>query len=110
MKLITSSIRKALDKTPYKSQDGKGLEAKVIARYFRGNMTAYVLESEGDTKVFGLVDLGDGFEYGSFDLADYEKINKRYIVPVERDIYVKPFEYTLAECFAIYQEADRYIR
>lgn len=104
MLLVTQGIRKALRKMPYGSQDGKGLNAKVIARYFRGNMTAYVLESEGDTKVFGLVDLGGGFEYGSFDLADYESINKRYVFPVERDLSVKPLKMTLGECMEMYCE------
>jgi hypothetical protein len=104
MKLITKAIQNALNKMPYGSQDGKGRDAKVIARYFRGHYTSYVLESDGGTRVFGLVDRGGGFEYGCFDLAGYEETNKRYVFQVERDKFVTPLQQTLGELMDLYGE------
>ena len=43
-KLITKAIENALNKMPYGTSDGKGKDAKVIARFFGGSFTFYVLE------------------------------------------------------------------
>jgi len=103
-KLITKAIEKAINKTPYRSQDGKGADAKVIARIFGGRLTAYILEGyqldgeawDGNT-VYGLVEIDGGFEYGPFNLKDFENGYKfgPYRLPFERDIYVDPLKDTI---------------
>lgn len=104
MKLITKAIENALNKMGYRSQDGMGRDAKVIARYFRGNATWYVLEKDEGANVFGLVDLGYGFEYGYFSMDELEQINKAYVLGVERDSFVKPLKQTLGELMDLYGE------
>lgn len=106
MKLITKAIQSALNKMGKYSQDGKGKDAKVIARYFRKNATWYVLEKAEGSDVFGLVDLGFGFgfEYGYFSMDELEQINKTYLLGVERDLSVKPLKQTLAELMGLYGE------
>ena len=105
-KLITKAIENALNKTPYGSCDGIGKDAKVIARFFGGAFTFYVLEGyqeEGekwDGKfVYGLVNMGYGFEYGPFNLEDL-KVGYKFgpiRLPFERDIYVDPLKRTIGE-------------
>lgn len=122
-KLVTKVIEKAIAKVPYGSTDGQGGDAKVIARYFGGACTFYVLEGyqqngqtpwDGET-VYGLVDLGYGFEYGPFSLKDLEAGYKMNMfgnivrMPFERDIYVEPFKMTLGECAKMYGEKMPYM-
>ena len=105
-KLITKAIENAINKMPYGSQDGKRENAKVIARIFGGSITAYILEGyqTGDEKwdgntVFGLVDIGYGFEYGPFNVKDFEKGYKFGAIrlPFERGIYVEPLKQTIGD-------------
>lgn len=122
-KLVTKAIEKAIVKTPYGSTEGQKGEAKVIARFFGGACTFYVLEGfqqngqtpwDGDT-VWGLVDLGHGFEYGPFTLkglgAGYRINMFGNIVrmPFERDIFVEPLKMTLGECAKMYGEKMPYM-
>lgn len=104
MKLITKEIQNALNKMGSHSQDGLGKDAKVIARYFRGSATWYVLEKDQGSDVFGLVDLGYGFEYGYFSMDELEQINRTYLLGVERDLFVKPLKQTLGELMNLYGE------
>lgn len=117
-KMVTKEIEDAINKTPYRSQDGKKLDAKVIARYFGGPITTYVLEGyqlEGETwdgdSVFGLQSIGYGFEYGSIPLKElfetgyYVECNgEQKWRPIERDTSVEPLKMTLGECAAMYGE------
>lgn len=117
MRLVTSEIKKAMQKFPIYSQDKAKGNAKVIARYFVSNCTWYVLESEKDCdEVFGLADIGQGLEYGYFCMSELESIeltgklrigNKilEYPLRVERDLQIEPLEYTLAECMDLYNES-----
>ena len=117
-KLITKAIEKAISKVPYGSTDGQKGEAKVIARFFGGSFTFYILEGyqqngqepwDGET-VYGLVNIGYGFEYGPFNISDlkrgYRIGNLR--MPFERDSSVEPMKYTLEVCARIYGEKMPY--
>lgn len=105
-KLITKAIENALNKTPYCTSDGKGKDAKVIARFFGGACTFYVLEGyqiegekwDGNT-VYGLANIGYGFEYGPFNMDDIKRGYKfgPIRLPFERDIYVDPLKRTIGE-------------
>lgn len=118
MKLITKAIEKAVNKNFYGSQDGKRGEAKVIARLFGGSITAYILEGYhskgekwGGDCVYGLFNIGYGFEYGAFSLKEYERGGLLVLtefgtvrLPFERDLSVDPMKMTLAECAKMYGE------
>lgn len=118
MKLFTKEFLNALEKFPYRSQDGKGQEAKVIGRFFLPGsaVTWYVLENDeqeendpfnstGVHYVYGLVDLGYGLEYGYFSLEEIETARSNFFrLPAERDLSVKPGQMTLGECMKMYSE------
>lgn len=109
-KLITKAIAKKIEKHPYRSQDGKGKEAEVLVRIFGGPFTFYILEGaheageawDGHT-VYGLANMGHGFEHGAFDLNELEQGYRsgRIHLPFERDIYA---DKTLGECARAYRE------
>lgn len=118
--LVTKAVYRALEKMPYRSQDNKKLDAKVIARYFLASMTAYVLEADNleEGIVFGLIDCGNyGFEYGAISLYELAGVAipvtinghrfEHIKVAIERDINVKPLKKTLGQCIEIYVERDR---
>lgn len=120
MKLVTEAILKALRKTPYGSQDGSGRGARVIARYFVAHCTWYVLEDESYEKtgtVYGLANLGHGWEYGPFSIPEIGRVSVPVSVrnmkgevisiglaEVERDRFVRPLKMTLGECERTYGE------
>ena len=130
---FTPEIEKALIGHPYRSQDGKGMEAKVIARYFNptGTGTWYVTEmadylhkvgkKEGyqtydkvdkqfqfrrmeDIVLFGLAELGYEFEWGSFSMNELAGLLLPHGLEIERDEHIPPLKYTLEECFKMYNE------
>ena len=100
MKLFTKSVEKAIAKFPLYSQDGKGMNAKVIARFFLGNATWYILEGNGD-ELYGLTDVGHGFEYGYMSRKQLETLKNGWGLGVERDITVDPLKMTLGECMTL---------
>lgn len=105
MKLFTKPVENAIEKTPFYSQDGKKGEAKVIARFFLQNCTWYVLEGNNATgELYGLVDMGYGFEYGYFDRRQLETVRGAWGLGVERDLSIKPLKMTVAECMTMYGE------
>lgn len=93
MKLMTKAIEKKLGKFPLNSQDGKGVEAKVVCKFFApvGSWTWYVLEGEkqedGDWMFFGIVVNDYGAENGYFGLRELESIEFPFGLKVERDLY-----------------------
>lgn len=95
MVLLTSAIKKRLEKFDLYSQDGKGDNAEVICKFFFGCFTWYVLEGRqegGDYTFYGIVDnarYGE-HEYGYFSLRDLESITYMGIKAVERDRYFEP--------------------
>lgn len=130
---FTPEIEKALIEHPYRSQDGKGMKAKVIARYFNptGTGTWYVTEmadylhkvgkKEGyktydkvdkqfqfrrmeDIVLFGIAELGYEFEWGSFSMNELANLLLPHGLEIERDEHIEPLKYTLEECFKMYNE------
>ena len=100
-KLITKEVEKAFAKYPLYSQDGKGKDAVVLAKFFlpAGRFTWYVLEAEkqtnGDYLFFGYVQ-GLDDEYGYFTMSELKKIRTPWGLPIERDMYVRAAKETLA--------------
>lgn len=103
--LFTKPIIKAIQKTPIYSQDKLGFKAKVIAKFFLGDYTGYLLE--------GNVKTGELYMYtvkgseGEFGYSTYEQISNltseskfggaRITFGVERDKFVPPLKFTLEE-------------
>ena len=93
MKLLTKAIEKKLEKFPINSQDGKGVEAEIVCKFFApaGSWTWYVLEGEklkdGDWLLFGIVISDLGAEYGYFYLSRLERLSLPFGLKVERDLY-----------------------
>lgn len=93
MKLLTKAIEKKLEKFPLYSQDGKGVEAKVVCKFFSpvGSWTWYVLEGtkheDGDWELYGIVVNEMGAEYGYFSLKELESIELPFGLKIERDLY-----------------------
>jgi len=94
MKLMTKEIEKRLVMFPLYSQDGKGKDATVVAKYFLGSFTWLVLEaqklSDGDFEFFGITYGLDGPEYGYFCLSDLKNIKGPMGLGVERDLFFTP--------------------
>lgn len=96
-KLLTQELRKNLPKIY--TQDGKGNEAKIYAKFFTpdSSLTWYVLEGEPvldeqgnevDFEFYGLVD-GYEQELCYFTLSNLKSIRGKFGLPVERDLYFK---------------------
>lgn len=96
MLLITKEIEKKFEKCPLYSQDGKGLDAQVIVKYFcpTSNHTWYVLEGSkdgDDYEMFAYVSTGNKFmdEYGYVRLSDLKNIKLPFGLGIERDLYTQ---------------------
>lgn len=97
MKLITKEIEKKFEKFPLYSQDGKGLNAEVLVKFFNptGVGTWYITEAnkleDGDYEMFGYCYLGDdeNAEFGNVLLSDLEDIKLPYGLKIERDMYLE---------------------
>ena len=87
MKLVTNQLERTFAKYPLYSQDGKGKEAKVLAKYFLQSFTWYVLEFDGEDTFFGIVINGLEGEYGYFSLKELESLRGMWGLGVERDMY-----------------------
>ena len=113
--LMTKPLEKKFEKYPLYSQDGKGGDAKVIAKYFNpaGNGTWLITEASkeenGDWTMFGYCHLGDDemAELGYVMLSDLKalkcpvriQVGDRILTSyakVERDLYM-PNDITLKE-------------
>ena len=105
MLLMTKEIEEALRKHPLHSQDGKGMNAKVIVKFFGGSAANWLItegepQSNGDWLLYGFVTLGLPDEYEKGKLLwewGYVTLNQlREIrfpplkLPIERDLSVKP--------------------
>ena len=92
MKLMTKAVESLVRKYPLYSQDGKGDEAVVIAKFFLPgtNWTWYATEGDltddGDIEFFGLV-AGDFPELGYFTLSSLEGARSPWGLKVERDLH-----------------------
>ena len=95
MKLITKEIAKELEKYPILSQDGKGMDAHVIVKFFNpmGAGTWLVTEAEklpsGDYKFFGYCHIYF-WEGGYFYLSELDEYSDRlpFGLTIERDRWI----------------------
>lgn len=93
MKLLTAALLKKLP--ALRSQDGKGLDALAIVKFFNptGSHTWYASEFDPIEKLFfGKVvssDCPEG-ELGYFSLAEIESLRGRFGLPMERDRWFDP--------------------
>ena len=102
MKLLPDVLRTKFKKYPLYSQDGKGLKAKVIAKYFSYGSTWLATEgepNEDDFIFFGYVQINNqDWEWGYFSLNEMEQINKHFgFSIIERELYTDPETYTVEE-------------
>ena len=93
MKLLTAAIAKKLP--ALYSQDGKGMEAKAIVKFFdpSGSFTWYASEFDPtEGRFFGLVvssHCPEG-ELGYFMLSELQSIRGRFGLGIERDLHWSP--------------------
>lgn len=92
MKLMTKELEAIFGKYPLYSQEGKGLDSKVIAKYFNpcGAGTWLITEGEkqddGDWLLFGYIHVRE-WEWGYVTLSQLEDILLPYGLRIERDLY-----------------------
>ena len=94
MQLMTKAIEKSFSKFPLRSQDGRGLEAEVIVKYFGGSSATWLVTEgekleDGDWEFFGYVTLGYEWEWGYFRLSEISALRfPPFGLGVERDLYL----------------------
>ena len=92
MMLMTKELEKALSKYPIGSQDGKGTDAEVVAKYFNpyGAGTWLITEGEkqedGDWLLFGYCHIYE-WEWGYILLSELENIRLPFGLSIERELY-----------------------
>ena len=92
MKLMTKEIENKLAKYPLRSQDGKGLEADVVVKYFNpcGAGTWLITEGEkqedGTWLLFGYCNIFE-WEWGYVDLSELQNVKLPFGLTIERDLY-----------------------
>lgn len=90
--LLTKELEKTLNKYPIGSQDGKGLNAKVIVKYFNpcGAGTWLITEGEkqenGDWLLFGYCHIFE-WEWGYVLLSELESVRLPFGLSIERELY-----------------------
>lgn len=99
MKLLTKEIIQKLRKYPLYSQEGvEPMQKKVLVKFFNpyGVGTWIVTEAEeheegNDWIFYGLVDLGNGYEWGYFYFNELNRLRINVWgckLPIERDLYI----------------------
>lgn len=94
MQLLTKEIEKKLEKTPYGSTDGQGMNAKVIVKYFNpvGSGTWLITEGEkqedGDWLLYGYCKIFD-WEWGTVMLSELAGVRLPLGLRIERDLYAE---------------------
>ena len=95
MKLLTKEIEKRLEAFPYGSQDGKGLDAEVVVKFFNpmGAGTWLITEGEkqtyGDWLLYGYCHIFE-WEWGSVMLSELQSVRLPFGLSIERDLYTDP--------------------
>lgn len=90
--LMTKELEKKLEKYPIGSQDGKGMEAEVIVKYFNpcGAGTWLITEGEkqanGDWLLFGYCHIFE-WEWGYVTLSELESVTLPFGLKIERELY-----------------------
>jgi len=88
MKLLTKELREKLPEL-YSNENEK--DPKAVVKFFTplSNWTWYATEFDGNDTFFGLVD-GFDKELGYFSLSEFESLNGKGVMHVERDLYFEP--------------------
>ena len=93
MKLLTESLKKKIP--PFRSQDSKGDNATVYAKFFCpwNHWTWYVTEYDPErNECFGFVE-GDFPEFGYFSVAELEAVkHPKLMLGIEREIHFEPIK------------------
>lgn len=93
MTLMTKELEAVLEKHPIGSQDGKGMDADVIVKYFNpcGAGTWLITEGEkqenGDWLLFGYCHIFE-WEWGYVMLSELESVKLPFGLSIERELYV----------------------
>ena len=88
MKLLTKEITKKAQKQYDKGSD---MEQMVVAKFFGGNWTWYLMNlAEDKDYAWGIVD-GHAVEMGSFSISELQNVKlKPFGLGIERDLYFEP--------------------
>lgn len=92
MKLMTKELEKAFKKYPLYSQDGKGMDAEVVVKYFNptGRGAWLITEGEkmenGDWEFFGYCHIFE-WEWGYVRLSELESVRLPFGLGIERELY-----------------------
>lgn len=93
-KLITKDLLKKFEKYPLYSQDGKGMDAKVLVKFFGGSAATWLITEaspteDGDWELFGYITLdGYDWEWGYVMLSELQNLRfPPFGLPIERDMY-----------------------
>jgi hypothetical protein len=89
MQLMTKEIEKLASKYPLQSQDGKGLDARIIVKFFdpTGSWTWYATEYNPEDKTFYGYVSGFENELGYFTLEELQSVKGAFGLGIERDLY-----------------------
>ena len=87
---MTKAIKKQAQE---QFDEGSDMEQMVVAKYFGGNWTWYLMNMDEDEDYcWGIVD-GFAVEMGSWLMSELKKVKfKPFNLPVERDLYFKPMK------------------
>lgn len=92
MKLMTKELEKAFENYPLYSQDGKGMDADVVVKYFNpcGRGTWLITEGEkqddGNWMFFGYCHIFE-WEWGYVMLSELENVRLPFGLSIEREMY-----------------------
>lgn len=108
MKLFTKEIEKAFEKQGDCSEKEME-EIKIICKLFNpcGAGTWYLYEKETDDIYWAFVELGDPTyaEMGTVSISELTRIKfPPFGLPIERDMFVSPGDYTLKEVWDIVKD------
>ena len=93
MDLLTDEIKKKFEAHPLYSQEGKGMDATVIVKYFNpcGSGTWLITEAElqkdGDWLLFGYCHIFC-WEWGYVLLSELQNLKLPFGLTIERDLYI----------------------
>lgn len=101
MKLITRKEEKLFEKYPLYSQNGKGLDSKVIVKYFNpvGAGTWLITEGEkqdDDFIMYGYCHITD-WEWGYVSLNELKQVKLPFGLSIEREMYDSGGKYTVGQ-------------
>ena len=93
MMLMTKELEKKLNRYPIGSQDGNGMDARVVVKYFNpcGAGTWLITEGEkqedGDWLLFGYCHLFE-WEWGYVLLSELQNVKLPFGLTIERELYI----------------------